>query len=221
MRVAQADRALAALNAAPEDSARIWPDAAMERMLLGALEMVQATPVLLLEAAAPAARPVPIEELLAAHYRFVWRTLRRLGVHEALVDDAAQKVFLVASSRLDTVTPGKERSFLMGVSVRVAANSRRAQSQCREHADPDAVAAHATQTTPEELLEWKQRREQLDRWLAALDIELRAPFVLFELEGLALTEIADVLELPLGTVKTRLRKARAIFLEAASAGGAR
>ena len=68
-------------------------------------------------------------------------------------------------------------------------------------------------------LDQKQRRELLDRWLDGLPLELRAPFVLFEIEGLALGEIAELLEVPLGTAKTRLRRARQLFLESARTTG--
>lgn len=190
-------------------------------MVQSSAGVAAANPALALDVRAPShVHPARLERLFVAHYHFVWRTLRRLGVPEAAVDDGAQQVFMVASHRLADVSADKERAFLVGVAVRVAANSRRGQARRREDADSDAVAEHPGPTNPEDLLEWKQRREKLDEWLAALSLELRAPFVLFELEGLSLLEIAQVLELPLGTVKTRLRKAREIFLEAARVGGA-
>jgi len=193
----------------------------MERMLLERPAMVAAHPALELPAWRAHADPSRVERLFADHYRFIWRTLRRLGVQDAATDDCAQQVFIIASGRLDEVSREKERSFLMGVAIRVAANARRSHTRRREDADSETVAEHCASTVnPEELLDWKQRREKLDIWLAALSLELRTPFVLFELEGLSLNEVAEILELPLGTVKTRLRKARAIFLEVAEAGGA-
>lgn len=190
-------------------------------MLLERARMVASNPAFAAETSELSdARPERLERLFADHYRFIWRTLRRLGVPQGAVDDCAQKVFIVASNRLAAVRIGKERPFLIGVAVRVASNARRTEARSREDADPEAVEGQAADSNPEELLEWKQRRQKLDQWLAALSLDLRAPFVLFELEGLALGEIAEVLELPLGTVKTRLRKARAIFLEAAQGGGA-
>lgn len=169
---------------------------------------------------AEAADPARFERLFVEHYPWVWRTLRRLGVHPGAVDDAAQHVFLTANQRLRQIAPEKERAFLMAVAVRTASNARRTQSRRREDPAPDdEVMGHAR--SPEELLEWKQRRERLDEWLSALSLELRAPFVLFELEGLSLVEISELCELPLGTIKTRLRRARAVFLEATRSGGAR
>jgi len=167
------------------------------------------------------AAPARFERLFVEHYSWVWRTLRRLGVHPGAVDDAAQQVFLTTSHRLDLVPADKERAFLMGVAVRTASNARRTQTRRREDPADDEEPAAEPGSTPEDLLDWKQRREKLDEWLSALSLELRTPFVLFELEGLSLVEIAELLDLPLGTVKTRLRRARAVFVEAAAIGGDR
>jgi RNA polymerase sigma-70 factor (ECF subfamily) len=221
MRVAQSDNALRPAELGQLGAAVFSQFSWMERMLLGRRAMVVAHPALELGAAPRAhADPARVERLFADHYRFIWRTLRRLGVHDAVADDCAQQVFIIASGRLDEIANQKERSFLIGVAIRVAANARRAHQRRREDADSDAVMEHASAASPEELLDWKQRREKLDVWLGALSLDLRTPFVLFELEGLSLQEVAELLELPLGTVKTRLRKARAIFLEAAGQAGA-
>ena len=156
-----------------------------------------------------------LERIFVAHYRWIWRTLRRLGVPEAFVDDAAQQVFLVASDRLHQIDAGREPAFLLGTAVRVAANTRRREARRRADVYVDVLPRPGLVESPEALLEGKQRREQLDEWLNVLSAELRLPFVLFELDGLSLAEISELLELPLGTVKTRLRRARALFLQVA------
>ncbi|MEO7033091.1 MAG: sigma-70 family RNA polymerase sigma factor [Polyangiaceae bacterium] len=183
--------------------------------------MFTTEPALAAAALPDAADPARFARLFGEHYAWVWRTLRRLGVHPGAVDDAAQHVFLIASQRLLNVAPDKERAFLMGVAVRTASNARRAQSRRREEPPSDEEPKGEAGQSPEDLLEWKQRREKLDEWLSALSSELRGPFVLFELEGLTLAEIGELCELPIGTIKTRLRRARAIFLEASRAPGAR
>ena len=145
------------------------------------------------------------------HYDFVWRSVRRLGVPEDAVDDAAQEVFVVASRKLDAIDAGKEKAFLFGTAARVAADTRRAlqrrrQSPCSEEPEPiDATPAL------DELVEQKRARETLDHLIAQLPEEARPVFVLFELEGMTMAEIASCLELPAGTVASRLRRARELF----------
>ncbi len=155
--------------------------------------------------------------LFRQHYAWVWRLIRRLGVDEAQVDDTAQQVFLTANDKLGQISVGRERAFLAGVAQRVAANARRSAARRKDCPDDEEIQRQASDGTPEQLLDLKQRRARLDRWLDAVPRELRAPFVMFELEGHSLQEISSILELPLGTVKTRLRRARALFLQAVGA----
>jgi len=163
-------------------------------------------------------RDARLEKLFVDHYAWVWRMLRRFGVDLARIDDALQQVFLVASTRLAGVAVGSERAFLMAVILRVSSNVRRARERERR-AEQDVGTLASAAPSPEQLLDLKQRRELLDQWLDELDLELRAPFVLYELEGLTLPEISELLALPLGTVKTRLRRARAAFLALAAPSG--
>lgn len=174
------------------------------------------------------AEPAVAERLrlaLAEHFKLVWRTLRRLGVEDGSVDDAAQQVFLTFAARLATVPAGMERGFLIGVCPGVAANARRRRTRSLEvPEDDDAEHEDLEGLTPEQLLEWKQRRRILDRALDSLTLDQRTVFVLFELEGLSLPEIAGSLGIPLGTATSRLRRARDAFLswvsEQHNAGGA-
>jgi RNA polymerase sigma-70 factor (ECF subfamily) len=155
---------------------------------------------------------------LAQHFELVWRTLRRFGVDEANADDAAQHVFLTFSDRLSDVLLGAERSFLVGTCVRVAANFRRLRQRRAEVSEPGDFTDVEGQT-PEQLLEWKQLRRQLDVVLEALSAEQRTVFVLHELEGFSLPEIAESLGIPLGTATSRLRRARLAFEARVSAEG--
>lgn len=68
---------------------------------------------------------------------------------------------------------------------------------------------------PEHLLEQRRARQTLDAILAAVTLDLRAAFVLFEIEGLSQPEIAEALGVPLGTVASRLRRAREEFTRVA------
>ncbi|HEY3495464.1 MAG TPA: sigma-70 family RNA polymerase sigma factor, partial [Polyangiaceae bacterium] len=148
---------------------------------------------------------------LAAHFSFVWRTLRRFGIPEADVDDAAQLTFLTYAARLAHIEPASERSFLIGTCLRIAANHRRRQTRRPEMLDGEPDRREATGLNPEELVERKQGRALLDAGLEQLPLDQRTVFVLFELEGFSLPEIAEHLGIPLGTATSRLLRARARF----------
>jgi RNA polymerase sigma-70 factor (ECF subfamily) len=64
---------------------------------------------------------------------------------------------------------------------------------------------------PDELADRKRAVEALDAVLAELPVELRVIFILFELEGITMREIAEITEIPPGTVASRLRRAREQF----------
>lgn len=165
------------------------------------------------EAPAPAALPEQrLRTCFDLHFPLVWRSLRRFGVPAASVDDVAQQVFLTFAERLRDVELGRERAFLLAMCVRAAANERRRLSRVRDDAiGDDVLHTFPDAHTPEELLHKKRRRERLDAALATLPLDQRVVFVLYELEGLSLPEIAESVGIPLGTATSRLRRARGRF----------
>lgn len=169
---------------------------------------------------APPHAPPALRKLVVDHLDFVWRSLRRFGVPAADVDDATQQVFLIANDKLGKIHPGSERSFLVGVATRVASHVRRSYHR-REAAEQRlSVNPHESTLNPEELTERLEARALLDRVLDGMPEELRAVFVLFELEELSIDQTASLLILPRGTVATRLRRAREVFHEQAQLVGA-
>lgn len=163
------------------------------------------------------ARPVSdserLERAAREDFQFIWRCVRRLGVHpDHAVDDAVQRVFEIAASRVADILPGHERAFLFKTAVFVTKEARRKWANAREVSDAERIEAELdAQGNPEQLLAEARWRLVLDALLEALPIELRTVFVLFELEGLHMVEIAELLALPPGTVASRLRRARAEF----------
>jgi RNA polymerase sigma-70 factor (ECF subfamily) len=154
---------------------------------------------------------------ISAHYELVWRMLRRLGVIEAAVEDAAQRVMIVLAARLPDVRPGAERAFMVATAVRVAADVRKSRARAREDLDADSLAAMPSPAPlADELLDRGRARVLLDVVLNQMPDELRTVFVLFELEELTMAKIADLLSLAPGTVASRLRRARAQFELSAS-----
>jgi RNA polymerase sigma-70 factor (ECF subfamily) len=158
------------------------------------------------------ADPQRLKNLFHAEYASVWRLLRRFGVQPSRLDDSAQEVFWVAARRIQDIEAGKERAFLYGVALRVAANAARRQKVALPLSDAgDVDAISDPQPTPEACLERRQARQVLDDVLDRMPTELRTVFVLFELEELPVQDIAELEGIPLGTASSRLRRAREEF----------
>jgi RNA polymerase sigma-70 factor, ECF subfamily len=140
------------------------------------------------------------------HHEFIWRLLRRLGLSTEKADDATQQVFLVAAERLSDIRKGSERAFLFGSALRIARTLLRSEHRWVLDGDMDCRLSLAA--TPEELADRRRAVDAMDRALSAMDLELRTVFILFELEGLPVSEIATLTDMPSGTVASRLRRAR-------------
>jgi RNA polymerase sigma-70 factor (ECF subfamily) len=149
--------------------------------------------------------------VIEGHLDLVWRTLRRLGVDEAELEDATQKVFLVVSQKLAAIAPDRERSFVFGTSLRVASHARRARKRRREQALEEAPHPADRSPSPEEAVAQRQALDLLGQILEGMPELLRETFVLYELEQLSMVEIANMAQVPLGTVASRLRRAREHF----------
>jgi RNA polymerase sigma-70 factor (ECF subfamily) len=150
------------------------------------------------------------------HADFVARVLRNAGIPHSDVDDEVQRTFIVAAKRLDDVRAGAEKSFLLQTALNMAAHARRTlarRREVREHEAPEAIDGRAT---PEQLTDQKRTRQMLDNLLDQMETNLRTVFVLYEFEEMNMAEIALALEIPPGTVASRLRRARADFRERVS-----
>ncbi len=163
-----------------------------------------------------ATAPSSFAALFEAYSDYVWRTVRRLGVRERDVDDATQQVLMVAARKLNSIRPGSERSFLFQTALRVSGTHRRTYARRREEmSEPGTDAGELIDAAPgtEELVGMRRARQQLDVILDQMPLELRAVFVLHELEEETMANIAETLGIPAGTAASRLRRARALFYE--------
>ena len=166
------------------------------------------------------AGPLDVTAIHAAHADFVWATLQRFGVRDADLEDMLQEVFIVVHRRLDSFD-GVSRitTWLYGICMRVAAAHRRKAHVRRERAVeevPEENMDRTGQESPEEAAMRKQGRERLEEILDSMDLERRAVFVMFEVEELSCDEIAALSGVPVGTVYSRLHKARKEFESALS-----
>jgi RNA polymerase sigma-70 factor (ECF subfamily) len=153
---------------------------------------------------------------------FVWRNLRRLGVHESDVDDRAQEVFVVAHRRFDEFQDRGHgpRAWLFQIVLRVASDARRHRRRHPEDPDGgDAVARASVEPQQAEALARREALGRLDAALETIDVGRRAVLLLHEIEEMTAPEIAQVLGIPLNTVYSRLRVARAELEQALARQG--
>ncbi len=152
------------------------------------------------------------QAMFEAHYDVIWRTLRRLGVPDADVDDAAQKVFLIGAARLDDIVRGEEGRYLYGIALRVASEVRRRSPSRRETHDEQWLEALPDDApNAEDALLAHEARSAIDEVLAEMPDDQREVFVLVEIEELTLPVVAELASVPLGTATSRLRRARESF----------
>ena len=151
--------------------------------------------------------------LYDSHFPFVWRNLRRLGVPDVILEDAAQDVFLVVHRRWDSFDSrwSSVETWLFGILMRVARNHRRSLRR-RAWAIPstgDIVeVVPSTAAGPAELVARREAVALLDRLLDSLDEDKRAIIVLVDVEQLSVPQAAESLEVNLNTAYWRLRTAR-------------
>lgn len=141
----------------------------------------------------------------------VFRALRRFGISEAELEDATQEVFVVVYRKLGTFDASRAgiKTWVYGIARGVAANRRRAAlriARCDEKAPSPSPAED-----PALGIAARQAGDLVERFLATLSPERRVVFELVEIEEIAVTEVARLLDTNRNTVFTRLRAARRSF----------
>jgi RNA polymerase sigma-70 factor (ECF subfamily) len=161
---------------------------------------------------------VPISDaefkaLYDTHFRLVWCALNRLGVRDADLMDLTQKVFLTAYLKLPEFEGRSLLStWLWGICRRVAIAYRRSGAIRYEVAtDPVNLEASSEQRGAAASEVDTTRQVAVERILSKLSEPQRIVFTLFEVDELDGPEIAALLNISLGTVRSRLRYARKLF----------
>ena len=160
------------------------------------------------------------EELMHARIDAIYRLSYAIVGDEADARDSTQETFIAAWRRIRELRdPDRFDAWLQRIAVNAARMTLRSRGRRRVReipsGDVEALAAASDRAAPE--------RPDPDRLSAALDrlpVEQRSILVLHHLEGHGLAELAEILDVPVGTVKSRLHTARRA-LEAALTAEAR
>jgi RNA polymerase sigma-70 factor, ECF subfamily len=160
--------------------------------------------------------PPSWEEIVRAHSARVYRLAYRLtgNVHDA--EDLTQEVFVRVFRSLSSYTPGTFEGWLHRITTNLFLDQARRRQKIRF----DALADDAEQRmpgrapTPEHALHDQLFDADVERALGALPPDFRAAVVLCDIEGLSYEEIAAILDVKLGTVRSRIHRGRTLLRKA-------
>jgi RNA polymerase sigma-70 factor (ECF subfamily) len=156
--------------------------------------------------------------LLVAHLDAAYNLARYLMRNEAEAEDVVQSAYLRAISHFVSFRGGDGRAWLLTI-VRNSCYDRMKQTGASLQDVDFDEALHSggkQNCDPETALLMTERAELIRKSLAALPAESREVLVLRELEELTYREIANILGIPMGTVMSRLSRARQRLQEALS-----
>ena len=144
--------------------------------------------------------------LVERHQSAIFRIVRRLVPDAVECEDLAQDVFLTAFAKLTAFDPGRAsfRTWLLTIARNRCLNALKRRRPLVRSDLPEATDSRS----PDVVLAGAELFQRLDEALAELPFEQRSAFVLVELEGLSLEEVGRVEGIPVGTVKSRLGRAR-------------
>jgi RNA polymerase sigma-70 factor (ECF subfamily) len=161
--------------------------------------------------------PVPgldFDEVFRAHFKYVWHTLRRLGVRSADLEDLTHDVFVIVHRKRDHYDCARPiKPWLFGIAANSASDYRRKASHRREQIRDDADGVYDG-ASAHERLEAQEERDLVTQALASIDETRLAVFVMHEIDGIPMPDIATELGIPLNTGYSRLRLARTDFAAA-------
>lgn len=168
----------------------------------------------------PAARPArAVEEtefraIYQAQFGYVFNSLRRLGVPTRDLEDLAHDTFVTAWRRRDTFEAGRAvRPWLFGIAFRLASDFRK-MARHRHEVGDDGQDVSSEAPSPDETIDSAKGRQLVLEALESLDLDRRAVFILHEIDGQPIPEVALALGTPLNTAYSRLRLGRKDFAEA-------
>ncbi|RPF22495.1 RNA polymerase sigma-70 factor (ECF subfamily) [Myceligenerans xiligouense] len=162
-------------------------------------------------------QPPTWEEIVREHSARVYRLAYRLTGNQQDAEDLTQETFIRVFRSLSSYTPGTFEGWLHRITTNLFLDMARRRKRIRMEAmgdDDGAVAATGEQGRPEREFEHANLGHDVQHALDELRPEYRAAVVLCDIEGLSYEEIAKTLNVKLGTVRSRIHRARAQLREA-------
>jgi RNA polymerase sigma-70 factor, ECF subfamily len=149
-----------------------------------------------------------LNQLIRQYSSPVGALLGRLGLAKSDVDDARQQVWLTVARRIEKMHPGSERAFLFSIARREAGHVRRARRRRSEVLGTELDELAGASLPSDEVLERRQLLQRAWTVLREMDQSLSTVLWMSEVDDATSPELAKQLQIPLGTVKSRLRRAR-------------
>jgi len=150
-------------------------------------------------------------ELVCIHVQGVRNVIYRMCGDVQIAEDAAQETFIQAWMHLSSYRPQTSlRSWLYRIAVNAATDILRKEKRILPNALED-LQLKDPQPGPEAILSQAERTSLLQKAVLSLPDASRAVLVLREYEEMSYQEIADALDIPVGTVMSRLNYARKLL----------
>ncbi|MFJ3408247.1 RNA polymerase sigma factor SigE [Promicromonospora sp. NPDC090134] len=162
-------------------------------------------------------QPPTWEEIVREHSARVYRLAYRLTGNKQDAEDLTQETFIRVFRSLSSYTPGTFEGWLHRITTNLFLDQARRKKRIRMEAmgdDDGHVADTGDFGRPERGYEHANLDEDVQKALDALRPEYRAAVVLCDIEGLSYEEIAVTLGVKLGTVRSRIHRARAQLRDA-------
>lgn len=167
-------------------------------------------------------RRTRFENLVLPHLDAAYNLARWLSRSEADADDIVQDAMLRAYRAFDNFRGEAAKPWLLAILRNCWRDRLQDTSRRRAVSLEEAFELASDAPDPESLAAQASERRRLDAAIAQLPEEFREVLILREMEEMAYREIADILACPIGTVMSRLARARALLREIwlAAPGGA-
>ncbi|HET6151378.1 MAG TPA: RNA polymerase sigma factor SigE [Marmoricola sp.] len=167
-------------------------------------------------AGAPTGEVPTWDEIVAEHSTRVYRLAYRLTGNAYDAEDLTQEVFVRVFRSLHTYTPGTFEGWIHRITTNLFLDQARRKSRIRFDALPEDADNRLPSpvATPDAAYLNQMFDADIEAALAALPPDFRAAVVLCDVEGLTYDEIADVLGVKMGTVRSRIHRGRTMLRKA-------